>query len=202
MGTNYYARVIPSKERKDILKEAIDKDDYMTINKLYDDMYGDVQVDHVNGKLSYGTVHLGKRSSGWKFLWNPNVYRQYNTKGEFVDGRYEYKRLPPSPLYVYGGLDRKSIKQFINRDDIVIYNEYWEKQDKDDFFIMAIGWNAEDGFDGASYRKKNNGHQYGVDIRLMDNYMYFLEEIGYKINEPYTDFYSDGLRFSTTIYFS
>lgn len=39
MGTNYYARIIPKEEDKQLLKEAIDTNDYDTIKGMVADMY-------------------------------------------------------------------------------------------------------------------------------------------------------------------
>ena len=72
MGTNYYARIIPSKARKSKLKQAIDEDRFDLIKELYNEMYSE------SNKYEEGSViHLGKRSAGWKFLFNPNYERYY-----------------------------------------------------------------------------------------------------------------------------
>ena len=42
MGCNFYAHIIPTKERKRKLLDAIDADDFYLITKLTDEMYGDV----------------------------------------------------------------------------------------------------------------------------------------------------------------
>ena len=41
MGTNYYARIIPSKARKSKLKQAIDEDRFDLIKELYNEMYSE-----------------------------------------------------------------------------------------------------------------------------------------------------------------
>ena len=75
MGTNYYARIIPTKERKEKLKELIDSDDFRAIKEEIENLYG----NYTDRESSYedpnvrGIIHLGKRSGGWKFLWNPNI---------------------------------------------------------------------------------------------------------------------------------
>ena len=94
MGTNYYARIIPTKERKKKLIESIEKDNFDSAMELARELYGDSDSSEVRG-----VIHLGKRSGGWKFLWNPNVrevydgYRNHHT-GEWVD-KVTYRYLYP-----------------------------------------------------------------------------------------------------------
>lgn len=45
MGTNFYARIIPSEERKNKLKKAIDNNDVEIIKDMYNRLYGEVTVD-------------------------------------------------------------------------------------------------------------------------------------------------------------
>lgn len=73
MGTNYYARILPSKGRKNEIKKAIDNNDFNKIKNLIDETYGRPHIDFDDDNNYHGgEIHLGKRSSGWKFLWNPN----------------------------------------------------------------------------------------------------------------------------------
>ena len=75
MGTNFYARIIPKEEDKQILKEAIDANDYATIEGMVAEMYSSLNECTHKG----GEIHLGKSSCGWKFLWNSNLH-------EYCDG--------------------------------------------------------------------------------------------------------------------
>lgn len=45
MGTNFYARIIPSEERKNKLKKAIDNNDVEIIKDMYNRLYGEATVD-------------------------------------------------------------------------------------------------------------------------------------------------------------
>ena len=76
MGTNYYARILPSKKRKDEIKKAIDDNDFNNIKRSIGKTYGSPCMDY-DDTTTYcgGEIHLGKRSAGWKFLWNPNWYK-------------------------------------------------------------------------------------------------------------------------------
>lgn len=193
MGTNYYARILPSKERKKELHDAIEANDFPLITKLTDEMYNPIRVEYGEGYIIGGVIHLGKRSSGWKFLWNPNVFVIRNGHLEDNNGTRRYVSDPDTPLYTYP-LTKKGLKSFIDREDILIYDEYDELQDKEEFWKMALEWGYEkdnEGWDAASYEEKHTS--YPVTGELTD----LLKKEGYKFT-TYTnsDFYSDGLRFA------
>jgi hypothetical protein len=64
MGTNFYARIIPSEKAKQELIDAINDDQYDVIEDLASELYG-----ARNEYTGIGArIHLGKRSGGWKFL--------------------------------------------------------------------------------------------------------------------------------------
>ena len=96
MGTNYYARILPTKERKEKLKKLIDEDKFHDVEEQFRELYEDAEI------------HLGKRSAGWKFLFNPNYEKYYP-------------------------LTRKGLMDFLKQDNIIIYNEYF-KYDNDRVF--------------------------------------------------------------------
>ena len=58
MGTNFYARIIHSKSRKEKLKKLIDEDRFDDIKEEVTDMYNRSDDFHEN----HGEIHLGKRS--------------------------------------------------------------------------------------------------------------------------------------------
>ena len=70
MGTNYYARILPDKKKKKYLKKLIDENQFFKIQEVVQEMYGE-SGEYIPGAV----IHLGKRSSGWKFLFNPNYER-------------------------------------------------------------------------------------------------------------------------------
>lgn len=213
MGTNYYARIIPSKERKKELIDAIERDDFREVERLSRELYGSFDKWNRVG----GEVHLGKRSGGWKFLWNPNWYeeRHGHTEWEEVEKGHSIGHfvIEPSTVFKFYDLTKKSIKEFINRDDIEIYDEYGDKQNKDEFFDMAINWTTwtdpktgkeKEAWDGEAYEeweKENNPNRRIYDYSDSE-YCKFLKEQGIEINKYGMDFYSDGLRFSTSVEFS
>lgn len=62
-------------------------------------------------------IHIGKRSSGWKFLWNFNDDKYYSNKEQLF--------------------------KFIRSGRIV--DEYGELQDTEEFIKMALEWGQPDG---------------------------------------------------------
>ena len=63
-------------------------------------------------------IHIGKRSSGWKFLWNFQDNKYYTNKEELLN--------------------------FIRSGRIV--NEYGELQDTEEFIKMALEWGQPNGY--------------------------------------------------------
>ena len=201
MGTNYYARIIPSKERKRELHDAIDDNDIFLVKHLVEELYGDSHLNWETHDIEGGIVHLGKRSSGWKFLWNPNVFVIRNGHLEDNNGTRRYVPDPSTLLYTYP-LTKKGLKSFIDREDVLIYDEYDELQDKEEFWKMALEWGYEkddEGWDADSYYKDHPMERgYLAGGELID----LLIAEGYKLSRYNSDFYSDGLRFATLIEFS
>jgi hypothetical protein len=72
-------------------------------------------------------IHLGKRSGGWKFIWNWNNGKYYKTKEELFE--------------------------FI-RDGRVV-DEYGQQIDVEEFITMALDWGKEDGWDSETYYKEH-----------------------------------------------
>ena len=212
MGTNYEARIIPSKKRKKELIDAIKADDFTLIGKLREEMYDSIHMDWNTDSIEGGIVHLGKASGGWKFLWNPNVFVIRNGHSEWIDNpdgsrSSRWIHEPDTMKYLYP-LTKKGIKAFIDREDVVIYDEYDEKQDKEEFWKMAIGWTKwkdpdtgqmVEAWDSDTYYDEHPREAYyQVNNEITD----MLIQEGYKLSELHDDFYSDGLRFSTSTEFS
>jgi hypothetical protein len=72
-------------------------------------------------------IHLGKRSGGWKFIWNWNNGKYYKTKEELFE--------------------------FIRNGRVV--DEYGQKIDVEEFITMALDWGKEDGWDSETYYKEH-----------------------------------------------
>lgn len=192
MSCNYYAKIIPSKQRKKELYDAIEANNFHLIKQLTAEMYGRLEKSYDNDELLGGEVHLGKSSCGWKFLWNPNVYVVRNGHMEDANGTRRYIPDPDTPLYLYP-LTKQGLYNFIFREDVLIYDEYEELQDKEEFWQMALSHGQEDGWDAAGYEQEYPKHIYPVTGELTD----LLKAQGYQFtSRSNSDFYSDGLRFA------
>ena len=201
MSTNYYAHILPSKQRKRELHDAIEANDFPLISKLTDEMYNPIRIEYGEDSIVGGIVHLGKGSSGWKFLWNPNVFViRHGHSEDTPHGTRTWVEEPNTPLYTYP-LTKQGIHDFIFRDDVLVYDEYHKLQDKEEFWQMALSWGYNkdnEGWDAASYeeyerQKGRNYTPYPITGELTD----LLKAEGYKFtSRTNSDFYSDGLRFA------
>lgn len=194
MSTSYYARIIPTKERREELKKLIDADDFRKINDEIFVTYGQTGRYEREG----GIIHIGHRADGWKFLWNANQWKEPVLEKDEATGQYMTVGYTPFNYYYP---TKESIKAFIMRPDVEIYDEYWEgKLDKQEFLKMALKWGygKEEGLDSKSY------YEYCVakGIRTFKNNYEdeYWRELGYNPT-GYGDFYNDGLRFSTSMDF-
>jgi hypothetical protein len=88
-------------------------------------------------------IHLGKRSGGWKFIWNWNSGKYYKTKEELF--------------------------KFI-RDGRVV-DEYGEQIDVEEFITMALDWGKEDGWDIETYYKDHPEHQMPIGRDVYEEYI-------------------------------
>ena len=176
MGTNFYARrIIPSENDKVVVGGYIDSAD------MEDAIESDVsEFDSIAQYVNEGNeVHLGKRSAGWKFLWNPNVFKIKNR------WRYTYP------------LTKQGITDFLNQEGMVITDDYGKTYEPDEFLAMAFNW-CVDGLDAKEYQtnpKYGAGTYYGHDPKATEKWM----SLGFK--PEYYNFYSDGLVFSTSVNF-
>jgi hypothetical protein len=138
MGTNYYR--IPTEEKIETRKERLQsrirktsvdvnsiEQGFRYIGTDSDLPYGD-KINPWDEFVEGTRVHLGKRSSGWRFCWN------------FHDNRY-YQ-------------DRASLLAFVRSGRVV--DEYGESWDTERFIEMALEWGEPDGLTAdAEYFDKN-----------------------------------------------
>ena len=155
MGTNYYR--IPTEEqmeaRKQILIQQVTSMD-MSVENLERDMKyisptKDWEWFSPWEMFIEGTnIHLGKRSSGWKFCWNFHKEKYYTNKEELLS--------------------------FIRSGRVV--DEYGEEQDINGFILMALNWGEPDGLVAdQDYRKEQRSKGMGsffddpkYDDRIVD----------------------------------
>ena len=122
MGTNYYsiAKVGHLERKKEKLIDEIKKLD-ISNPALCEDGF---RVDESNDSwdrlspwdrfIEDTSIHLGKRSSGWKFCWNFHNNKYYSNKDELLE--------------------------FIRSRRVV--NEYGEELTPDEFIEMALNWDG------------------------------------------------------------
>lgn len=186
MGTNYYARIIPKEEDKQKLKKAIDDNDFSVIESMVAEMYNPLNEYTHKG----GEIHLGKSSCGWKFLWNSNIH-------EYCDGYFDDSN-HFIPVYKYWKPyepTKEGITTFVMKEDVIIYDEYGEVQDKQKFLDFAFN---KEGIDGKEYQ---TNPKYNAGTRWAESYDSLRRFISLGFKPEYREFYSDGLRFSTSIDF-
>lgn len=125
MGTNYYR--IPSaaemeRRKKELIETIgttpIDPSSIANYFREYED-YDDPLVNlSVWDKFIYDIkIHVGKRSGGWKFLWNFNDNKFYSNKQELL--------------------------AFIRSGRIV--DEYGQEEPVEEFIEMALSWGQPNG---------------------------------------------------------
>ena len=73
------------------------------------------------------SIHLGKRSSGWKFCWNFNKNKYYSTRAELFE--------------------------FIRSGRII--DEYGVDQEVEEFINMALSWGEPNGWTSQTYYAQN-----------------------------------------------
>ena len=155
MGTNYYR--VPTHEemlkRQQTLIQQVTSMD-MSIENLEREMkYISPTKDwewfspwemFINGT----NIHLGKRSSGWKFCWNFHKDKYYQ--------------------------DKETLFEFIRSGRVV--NEYGEELEVNEFIVMALNWGEPDGLVvDQDYRKEQRSKGMGTffddpkyDDRIVD----------------------------------
>lgn len=117
MGTNYYyIRKIEDSDRVE-LNERIDEVKRIlneTGNARDLKLHLSAMLDHIEYDMKDTTIHIGKRSSGWQFLFNHNDFEYYEPTLE-------------------------SIKAFLNSPGGKIIDEYGEEYTADEFWNNEVG---------------------------------------------------------------
>lgn len=150
MGTNYY-RIPKGAEmikREQKLRMRIDEMDSINPSQI-ERGFRSISVGEWDSispweEFLEGTnIHLGKRSSGWKFLWNWNDSKYYKTK--------------------------KELFEFIRSGRVV--DEYGREMNVDEFIQMALEWGQEDGWDIETYYKEYPDHNPFILNRKHEEYL-------------------------------
>lgn len=159
MGTNFYAKRIPIKETKRKLANII-KVEMPSKHELYK-LIENGSAEDVSQKLydlwekftrtnenENETIHLGKRSCGWQFLWH------------FYDGKFYSDNL-------------NSIKEFLNNPEYQIVDEYGDVFTTEEFLNNEIGYclyKTDDLCDLESYWKENPPKYDCMYVHLKDEW--------------------------------
>jgi len=149
MGTNYYRipKVAEMEAKKEKLAQRLQELD-MSLGTIE---RGFCTLENSESSWSHHSpwsefledtsIHLGKRSMGWKFCWNFHNKKYYGNRDELLD--------------------------FIRTGRVV--DEYGTEQKVEEFIKMALEWGQPDGFiNGPEYIKhmKKEGYyrDYGYDV--------------------------------------
>lgn len=151
MGTNFYLRKKLSAQEKELAKQYIDKDKHDELKQLIPE-----------------DIHIGKRSGGWKFLWDAHFFEYFEpTKESLLD-------------WLHSGQ---------------IIDEYGEEFTFEQFWNDEISGFLDKGYDLESYYEANPEDRYW-DFRSAINYFdRRCPNFEGDINN-YGEFYIDDLRFS------
>ena len=136
MGTNYYRIPLASEmeERKALLMKRVAEMEMTPGNiergfntiPTHDSDYSWEYDSPWSEFMDNVSIHLGKRSGGWKFCWNFHKNRHYH--------------------------DKESLLKFIRAGRVV--NEYGEEIPTEEFIQMALDWGQPDGWvHNAEYEK-------------------------------------------------
>lgn len=152
MGTNFYLRKKLNAQQKQKVKEALDTDQYSKV------------IDMLPKE-----IHIGKRSAGWKFLFNCNWFEFFKpNKEDFI------KFLKSGQIYDEYG-ENFTFDQFWN-EEIPHRNDLWDIKDY---------YNSE---------RHSREHRFYVDSSTKE---YFKKSWDIDVNQ-YGEFYIEDLRFTTT----
>ena len=133
MGTNYYRQ--PKSSEMEVRKQKL-INDVLSLDLTLQNIECGFRVcidDQWDSETPWDTfindtnIHLGKRSSGWKFCWNFHNNKYYANKEELLE--------------------------FIRSGRVV--DEYGDEQDIEEFIEMVLNWGGPDGLVvNEKYRKE------------------------------------------------
>lgn len=146
MGTNYYR--IPTHEeverKKSFLIEKVQNlpIDPGSIEREFSEYVEDTWESYSPWSwfMHEMKIHLGKRSSGWRFCWNFHHNEYYSNKEELL--------------------------QFIRSGRVV--DEYGEEQPVEEFIEMALNWCPDGLIGNKEYHKKYETKQMFVTESMYD----------------------------------
>lgn len=159
MGTNFYLRKKLSAKEKELAKQYIEDNKYDELNQLIPE-----------------DIHIGKRSAGWKFLWDAHYFKHYE---------------PSKP----------ALMEWLKSGQII--DEYGQEFTFDQFINEELNGFLDKGYDIESYYEKNPKEKYywfDFASRIND-FIRKYPDSGIEINK-YGEFYIADLRFTVSEDFS
>jgi hypothetical protein len=126
MGTNFYTKIIDSKEEKRSLKKTFN-------SFLKDEISKDALISVINN--SNKEIHLGKRSAGWQFLWDHNNGKYYDLTLKDIESFIKDKCL--NTVYDEYG-DSYSWEKFITEEvSSYLYkdNKHWDGESYNKYIL-------------------------------------------------------------------
>ena len=163
MGTNYYRRGKLTKEQKNRFKEAIDKNDYKTVEELFNE---------------YKEVHIGKSSYGWKFLWDANFFNYFEPNKESI-----YKWLKEGEIVDEYG-EPYTYEEFIN----YIENRKKQPQNQHDASTYER-YCTDEGIAKSHYPRDTRfftwfTNRYGIDIDLYGEF--YIDDMRFTVDSNFS----------------
>lgn len=157
MGTNFYATEVPTVGKLIEMEQAIANKQL----KLLSYLVGNIK-----------SYHIGKRSSGWQFLFSPHIKSR---QGFWDSGRIV------SPWED----TLESIKEYLSRENVSIEDEYGRKYTSEEFWkeINPCLYNDPEHINSNQYYQKT-------------------KEQEFILNDPFDYTTIEGLRFATCDDFS
>lgn len=154
MGTNFYLKRKINESTKKVLKDCIDKDDIDTVRSILND---------------YKDIHIGKRSAGWKFLWDAHYFKYFKP-------------------------NKKSIFDWLKSGDI--YNEYNEKFTFNQFINDELKNCLDKGCDAQQYAMEDPKYVYHNNNESINRFKQEVKIKKYPTINKYGEFYINNLRFT------
>lgn len=154
MGTNFYLKKKLNKDAKELLKKYIDEDNLDAIDEVLKD---------------YKEIHIGKRSCGWKFLWDAHYFKYFEP-------------------------NKKSLFEWLKSGDI--YDEYGRKFTFDQFINDEIKNFLDKGCDMQQYAEEDPSYVYFDDSENIDIFKRETKAKKYPTINKYGEFYINNLRFT------
>lgn len=160
MGTNFYLKRKLSEDKKQELINELNQDNYEKCEKI---LYNN------------RPIHIGKRSYGWKFLWNAN----------------DFKYFKPT---------KDSLLEFLKSGEIV--DEYGNKYTFDEFWNIELDEFLDKGMDLEHHYNSDEGKHLCYKYQLPENERNLFYEKHNIMPNKRGEFYIDNLRFTTETDFS